>query len=89
MDEILASVSQSDKAAIEAIHTEYSTKAEALHTEEKAKIDAIIAKYPELKTKLDTLKANKPSKDEGKGRKMSGRGIMKNNQTSTNTTIAQ
>jgi hypothetical protein len=63
MDTILSSVSATDKAALEAIHTEYGAKEEALRTEEKAKIDAIIAKYPDLKTKLDTLQASEKNRD--------------------------
>lgn len=88
MDEILSGVSDADKTAIEAIRTEYRTKMETLHTEEKAKIDAIIAKYPELKAKLDTLEASRPTKGEGRGGKMSGRG-MKNTTSSTDATTAQ
>lgn len=72
MDTILASVSATDKTALEAIHTEYEAREEALRTEEKAKIDAIIAKYPDLKTKLDTLKSNEKSRDHDGG--MGGRG---------------
>ena len=72
MDTILSGVSAADKTAIEAIHTEYRTKQDALRTEEKAKVDAIIAKYPDLKTKLNTLEANRPQKSEGRGGMMGG-----------------
>lgn len=63
MDTILSGVTAADKTAIEAIHTEYQAKEEALRTEEKAKLDAIIAKYPDLKTKLDALEASRPQMD--------------------------
>lgn len=88
MDEILTGVSDADKTAIEAIRTEYQTKQESLRTEERAKIDAIIAKYPELKAKLDTLEASRPAKGEGRGGKMGGRG-MKNTTSTTDATTAQ
>lgn len=89
MDQILTGVTEADKTAIEAIRTEYRTKMETLHTEEKAKIDAIIAKYPELKAKLDTLEASRPTKGEGRGGKMGGYGMMKNTTSTTNATTAQ
>ncbi len=72
MDTILSGVTTADKTAIEAIRTEYRTKEEALRTEEKGKVDAIIAKYPELKTKLDALEANRPQMGEGRGGMMGG-----------------
>lgn len=89
MDEILTGVTEADKTAIEAIRTEYRTKSDALRTEEKTKIDAIIAKYPELKAKLDALESTHEQKKQGRGGKMSGRGMMKNTPTITNTTTAQ
>lgn len=89
MDEILTGVSDADKTAIEAIRTEYQTKQESLRTEERAKIDAIIAKYPELKTKLDTLEANHDKMGAGRGGKMGGRGMMKNTPSTTDATTAQ
>lgn len=89
MDEILTGVSDADKTAIEAIRTEYRTKMETLHTEERAKIDAIIAKYPELKTKLDTLEASHDKMGAGRGGKMGGRGMMKNTPSTTDATTAQ
>jgi len=85
MDAILSGVSDADKTAIEAIRTEYRTKQESLRTEERAKIDVIIAKYPELKAKLDTLEASRPAKGEGRGSKMGGRGMMKNTTPTTST----
>ena len=88
MEDILSGVTEADKTAIEAIRTEYNTKKEALRTEEKAKIDTIIAKYPELKTQLDTLEANKSERSEGRGGKMGGRG-MKNTTSTTDATTAQ
>ncbi len=62
MDQILASVSASDKTTLEAIHTEYEAKEEALRTEERAKIDAIMAKYPDLMAKIDTLRASEKNR---------------------------
>lgn len=78
---ILSGVSDTDKTAIEAIRSEYQTKQEALRTEEKTKIDAIIAKYPELKTKLDTMEANRPQMD-GNG---PHRGFGQTNSSTTTT----
>jgi hypothetical protein len=59
MASLLAGVSAVDKAAIEAIHADYDAREKVLKTEEKAKIDTIIANYPDLKAKLDALKASK------------------------------
>ena len=85
MNDIISGVSDADKTAIEAIRTEYRTKQESLRTEERAKINAIIAKYPELKAKLDTLEANHPAKDESRSGKIGGHGMMKNTTTTTST----
>ncbi len=60
MNALLAGVSDADKTAIENIRTEYRGKMDALRTEEKTKLDGIIAKYPEIKTKLDALEKNRP-----------------------------
>ncbi|MBC7498683.1 hypothetical protein H7170_03515 [Candidatus Gracilibacteria bacterium] len=69
MASLLAGVSAVDKAAIEAIHTDYDAREKILKTEEKAKIDTIIANYPEIKAKLDAMKAVKQigdgEKDDG------------------------
>lgn len=73
IDTILSWVSDADKAAIEAIRSEHRSRQEALRTEEKAKIDAIIAKYPELKAKIDTMEANRPQMD-GKNPQWKSRG---------------
>lgn len=70
IDTLLESISDTDKAAIEAIRTEYRTRQDALHTEEKSKIDTILTKYPEVKAKLDTLESSRPKHDD----KKSGRG---------------
>jgi hypothetical protein len=83
---ILSGVTKADKKAIEAIHTEYRTKQDVLRTEEKEKVDAIIAKYPELKVKLAELEKNRPTKGEGRGGKMGGHGMMKKNTTATTST---
>lgn len=83
MNDILTGVSDADKTAIEAIRTEYRAKQETLRTEEKAKIDAIIAKYPELKAKLDTLEANRPTDGQGRGNKMNGHSMRNTKNTST------
>ncbi len=72
MASLLAGVSAVDKAAIEAIHTDYDAREKVLKTEEKAKIDAIIANYPAIKAKLDTLMSNEKSRDHDGG--MGGRG---------------
>lgn len=67
MNTILSGVSDADKTAIEAIRTEYRTKIDTLRTEERTKIDAIIARYPEIKTKLDTFEKNRPQMGERNG----------------------
>lgn len=91
MKEILTGVSDADKTAIEAIHTEYQKKTEALRTEEKAKIDAIIAKYPELKAKLAEMEKNRPADGQGRGPGPRGgqRGMQNNNEAKSTTTSVQ
>ncbi len=55
---IIATLPATVQTELKNIHDEYKAKQDALKTEEKTKIDAILAKYPEVKTKLDTLNAN-------------------------------
>ncbi len=79
MENLLSGLSDTDKTAVKALHEEYKTKQEVLRTEEKAKIDVIIAKYPDLKTKLDTMEKNRPQMWENEGRGgHGGRGPMGN-----------
>ena len=68
MDSVLSGLSDADKTAVKAIHDEYQTKHETLRTEEKAKIDTIIAKYPDIKAKLDTMEKNRPQMEQDGGR---------------------
>jgi hypothetical protein len=72
IEAIFAGVSATDKTAIETIRTEYRARQDAIKAEEKAKIDTIIAKYPDLKAKLDALKSNEKSRDHDGG--MGGQG---------------
>jgi hypothetical protein len=83
----IATLPATTQTELKAIRDEYKTKQDALRTEEKAKIDTILAKYPEVKTKLDTLEANRPQGMEGKGRhggKNGGQRGMMGNSTTAN-----
>jgi len=68
METVLSGLSDTDKASVKAIHEEYKTKQESLRTEEKGKIDAILANYPDIKAKLDTIEKNRPQMGENEGR---------------------
>ena len=68
MEILLSGLSDTDKTAVKALHEEYKTKQEALRTEEKTKLDTIIAKYPDLKAKLDAMEKNRPQMWENGGR---------------------
>ena len=57
---IIATLPTTTQTELKAIRSEYKIKQDALRTEEKAKIDTILAQYPEVKTKLDVLKTNRP-----------------------------
>jgi len=57
---IIATLPATTQIELKAIRDEYKTKQDTLRTDEKAKIDTILAKYPEVKTKLDALKTNRP-----------------------------
>ena len=59
---IIATLPTDIQTELKAIHEEYRTKQDTLRTEEKTKIDAILAKYPEIKTKLDAIEKNNPQK---------------------------
>jgi hypothetical protein len=72
MDSILSGLSDADKTAVKTIRDEYKAKQEALRTEEKSKVDTIIAKYPDIKAKLDTMEKNKPQMGEKMGRDEQG-----------------
>lgn len=58
VETIIATLPAAVQTELKNIHDEYKTKQDALRTEEKAKIDTILAKYPEVKTKLETINAN-------------------------------
>lgn len=68
MDSILSGLSDADKTAVKTIRDEYKAKQEALRTEEKSKVDTIIAKYPDIKAKLDTMEKNRPQMEQDGGR---------------------
>lgn len=55
METIIATLPSSAQTELQAIRDDYRTKQEALRTEEKTKTDAILASYPDIKTKLDAL----------------------------------
>lgn len=84
---IIATLPATTKTELKAIRDEYKTKQDTLRTEEKAKINTILAQYPEVKTQLDTLEANRPQGIGGKGRhggKNSEQRGMMNNSTTNN-----
>ena len=58
IEAIMATLPEETQNELKAIHDEYKTKLETLKTEEKTKTDAIFAKHPEIKTKLDALLIN-------------------------------
>jgi DNA repair exonuclease SbcCD ATPase subunit len=68
IDNILSGLSDADKTAVKAIHDEYQTKHEALRIEEKTKMDTIIAKYPDIKAKLDTMEKSRSQMGQDGGR---------------------
>ncbi len=75
IEAIMATLPEETQNELKAIHDEYKTKLETLKTEEKTKTDAIFAKYPEIKTKLDALHINWPQEmgwreHSGKGKGM-------------------
>lgn len=56
MQSILATLSADIQTQLKTIRTGYQAKEQALHASEKSEIDTILAKYPDVKTKLDSLK---------------------------------
>ena len=54
----IASLPATTQTKLKSIRDEYKTKQDTLRTEEKAKIDTILSQYPEVKRKIDVLKAN-------------------------------
>lgn len=56
IDTVIATLPTAAQAELKNIHESYQTKEQALRTEEKTKIDAVLAKYPEVKAKLDALR---------------------------------
>ncbi len=82
---IIVSLPTSTQTIIKSIRDEYKTKQDTLRTEEKAKIDTILSQYPEVKRKIDVLKANGSQWMEGKGwhggRNGGQRGMMNNSTT--------
>ncbi len=59
---IIATLPTDIRTELKAIHEEYRTKQDTLRTEEKTKIDAILAQYPDIKTKLEAIQKNHPQK---------------------------
>ncbi len=64
---IIETLPTTTQAQLKAIHDEYKIKQDTLKNEEKAKIDAILAGYPEIKAKLDTMEKNHWQGMEGRG----------------------
>lgn len=75
LEAIISTLPTDIQTELKAIHDEYKTKQDALRTEEKTKIDAILAKYPEIKTKLDAIEKNHPWKMEWRGQHGEWRGM--------------
>ncbi len=67
VDAIIATLPATVQTQLKTIHDNYATKEDALRTAEKTEIDAILAGYPDVKTKLDALQANRPQGGEGRG----------------------
>ena len=73
----IANLPSAVQTQLKSIHDEYEAKQDALRTEEKTKIDNILASYPEVKAKFDTMKVNHPEGMDGRG---FGRNHEKNEQ---------
>lgn len=74
---ILSTLPEWVQSQIKTIRESYKAKIDTLRTEEKAALDAVIAAYPEVKAKLDTLEVNRPMMGGGfmgRGEGNSGRG---------------
>lgn len=64
MEQILSSLPTDAQTEIQTIRDSYKVQFEALRTAEESKIEAIIAKYPEVKTKYDEAKKNRPTMEQ-------------------------
>jgi hypothetical protein len=83
MKQILSTLPTDAQTEIESIHTSYQTQFETLRTAEETKIEAVIAKYPEVKAKYDEAKKNRPSMEQGRMNGHRGkRGSMMNTTSS-------
>ncbi len=58
IEAIIATLPANIQTELKNIHDEYKGKQDTLRTEEKNKINTILAKYPEIKAKIDTLETN-------------------------------
>ena len=65
MNSVLSALPTDAQTELKTIRESYKTKMEALRTEEETAMEAVIAKYPEVKTKYDAAKANRPTHDDG------------------------
>lgn len=59
MNSILSALPTDAQTEIKTIRESYKTKMEALRTEEETATEAVISKYPEVKTKYDAAKASR------------------------------
>ena len=56
MKTILTTLPADIQTQLQTIHKSYQAKEQALHISEKSDVNAILANYPDVKTKLDALK---------------------------------
>lgn len=84
MESIFSTLPSDAQTSIQTIHDSYKTKYEALRAEENTQVEAIIAKYPDVKAKYDTAKANRPTQG-GRGEREMDDDGQKATVTSTTT----
>lgn len=56
---IISSLPSDAQSQIQTIHTTYQTQMQTLRDKRKSEVDAVLAKYPDAKTKLDALEAKR------------------------------
>jgi hypothetical protein len=83
VEAIIATLPTSTQTELRSIHDSYQSKQETLRAEEKAKIDTVLTGYPDVKTKLDALQANRPQGDGMMGRGGHGRSDRQDQETSS------
>ena len=68
IEALIATLPEAAQTELKNIRATYQTKQEALRTEEKTKMDTVLSAYPEVKTKLDSLKPSEEGRGFGPGR---------------------